>query len=294
MRQNVNLKVHPKYISYVLLLIGCFAYLNSTGYANDTSLKTLSNTQCPVTTDEKAEPDIWLDYEDKRIYFCCKSCRKDFIDDPQIYLANIPKVSSSEVVPTGITVGTNHSEHQHDHDSNKEISVGLTDTTHGPIHDHDHTTDHGHVSGFNRLIKFFGKFHPLVIHFPIALILVALLAEFLTVILGEESIYESTGRFCIVLGAIGAVFSAALGWMAGEFANYPGELTVILFRHRWLGVGTAILTVITAILGSRKSRTGQPNAKKLYRGFLILNAIAVSLTGHLGATLIYGLDYFSW
>ena len=81
--------------------------------------------------------------------------------------------------------------------------------------------------------------------------------------------------------------------MTGEFANYPGELTVVLFRHRWVGVGRAILTIITAILGLRISRSTQVKPRK-YRAFLILNAIAVGLTGHFKATLIYGLDYFSW
>ena len=35
-------------------------------------------------------------------------------------------------------------------------------------------------------------------------------------------------------------------------------------------------------------------SKRLYRDSLITNAIAVGLTGHFGATLIYGLVYFTW
>lgn len=54
----------------------------------------------------------------------------------------------------------NHSGHHHDHDSNEETSINLTTNTNEANHKHDHATDHGEVSGFNRIIKFFGKFHP--------------------------------------------------------------------------------------------------------------------------------------
>ena len=288
-------RIQRKHFYWALLVKGSSVYLNSPVYANSTNPKSLANTYCPVTTDEKVEPDIWLDFENRRVYFCCKSCRKDFIDDPEIYLANIPDISSSSDAEShSLTVEANHSDHQHDLESNEKISADIPDITHGSNHDHDHGSDHGDVSGVDRILKFYSKFHPLLIHFPIALILVALLAEFLTVLFGEESGYNSVSRFCIVLGAIGAVFAASSGWLAGGFANYPGELSVVLFRHRWLGVGTAILTVITAILGLRNSHSIEPKRRKLYRVFLVLNAIAVGLTGHFGATLIYGLDFFSW
>ena len=55
----------------------------------------------------------------------------------------------------------------HEHDQADE---------HGPP-SHDHATDHGDPEGFGRVVRFLGKFHPVVVHFPIALILAAALAE---------------------------------------------------------------------------------------------------------------------
>lgn len=238
------------------------------------------NEFCPVTTDERAEPDIWVDYEGRRIHFCCKGCRKDFLTDPASYISNLAASEESNVAAS--------------------IGAGAASADSAAVHDHGHDHDVAvdarqpeQISGIKRAVKFAGKFHPLVVHFPIALILMALLAEGLLTATGR-TVFAGCGRFCILAGAAGAVMAAGQGWMAGEFAKYPGDLAVVLFRHRWLGVSVAVLTVLTAGAGEMRERHQQRKWDYLFRIMLVLCAILVGLTGHFGATLIYGLDYFSW
>ena len=72
----------------------------------------------------------------------------------------------------------------HDHSAGASASSG--DDDHGTSHDHgsgsetsaphDHATGHGAPEGAARALRWIGKLHPLAVHFPIALILGALLA----------------------------------------------------------------------------------------------------------------------
>ena len=48
-----------------------------------------TNTYCPVTTDEKVDQNFWLDYQGRRIYFCCRKCKAEFASNPEPYLANL-------------------------------------------------------------------------------------------------------------------------------------------------------------------------------------------------------------
>jgi len=60
-----------------------------------------------------------------------------------------------------------------------------------------------------RIIRDIGQFHPLSSHFPIALLIVALPAEILWTVTRKES-WRTTVRYCVVLGAAGAVCTAVL------------------------------------------------------------------------------------
>lgn len=163
-----------------------------------------------------------------------------------------------------------------------------------PEQRHDHETGHGQSEGPSRLVRFLGKFHPLAVHFPIALVLAALAAETLGA-LTRQSLFSDAARFSIVLAALSAMATAGLGWAAGAVAHYPGDLAETLWLHRWVGSGTGILIVVTAVLSEiaqRQEENGR--TRRAYWVVLIFASLGVSVTGHLGASLIYGANYFEW
>jgi YHS domain-containing protein len=43
---------------------------------------------CPVMGGP-IDPNIYTDYKDRRIYFCCESCLKAFEKDPEKYIAKV-------------------------------------------------------------------------------------------------------------------------------------------------------------------------------------------------------------
>ena len=145
-----------------------------------------------------------------------------------------------------------------------------------------------------RIVRDIGQFHPPSTHFPIALLIVALPVDFLWILTRKDS-WKATARFCVMLGAVTAVITATLGWCDAPFSTYAGVSASVLWWHRWVGTATAIWAVLAATLSELSNR--QESSQRVYRWFhltLVIGAILVSVAGYLGASLIYGLNHFSW
>ncbi|MCL4217906.1 MAG: hypothetical protein KJ052_12985, partial [Candidatus Hydrogenedentes bacterium] len=138
------------------------------------------------------------------------------------------------------------------------------------------------------------KFHPLAVHFPIAIILAAALAEMLNLRL-KRPIFSLSARYLVILGALSALGTAGLGWAAGAYAHFPGELAATLVWHRWLGTAAAATAVLAGIFSGLRSRYQNSAAMcRLYLVSLFASAALVGLAGHLGAMLVYGWQHFTW
>jgi len=142
------------------------------------------------------------------------------------------------------------------------------------------------------LTGFLGRLHPIIVHFPIALILCALLAESLRAVTKRPG-FNHAARFCLFCGIAGALAAALLGWFASKEAHYSGDLAIVLHRHMWCGFLVAFLSVVTGGL----KILHQKFEGSWYAAYIIclcLTALTVAYAGHLGGTLIYGKDYFTW
>ena len=106
------------------------------------------------------------------------------------------------------------------------------------------------------LLHFLGRFHPVVVHFPIAfLLLAAVLGLFRP---GKGKKPSDAAFVCLLVGAASAVVAAWLGWLYAEHDPPGRSVEEILFRHRWVGVATAVASIFTAALAValRRSRRG--------------------------------------
>mgnify|MGYP001825921336 CR=1 FL=1 len=218
----------------------------------------VTNPLCPVTVDEPSDPAIFLEHEGKRVYFGCIRCRKQFLEDPEAYVANLPQFDSEPEA---------HS-HEEDHAPNS-------------------------ISTNDRLIRFAGKFHPVVVHFPIGLLIAALFSEILGAVYPILRFREAA-RVLVNLGAPMAALAAALGWATGQFANYPGELEQVLSTHGLFGISAAVLALTTLALLELYWRKQGTGLRVAYLSALVLTALIVGVTGHLGGTLIHGTEHFTW
>jgi uncharacterized membrane protein len=149
------------------------------------------------------------------------------------------------------------------------------------------------MPSWKRAVRWIGRFHPVSTHFPVALMYVAVLAEAFAWWTRRES-WLQTVRFLVVLGAMGALVTASLGWINASFTSYVGSSVGILKWHRWLGTFTAAWTVVCAVLVVISDcREGSPERRR-FRGALLVGAVLVGISGFLGSALIYGLNHYSW
>lgn len=146
---------------------------------------------------------------------------------------------------------------------------------------------------WQRALRWLGQFHPVTTHFPVALMMVAVLAEALAWWTRRPAWLE-TVRFLVIIAALGAVAAGALGWLNAYFSSYSKAPGALLWWHRWLGTGTSVWVVICAgLLLIHKCEEGSKQRQQ-FRGALLLGAALVSLSGFLGSALIYGLDHYAW
>jgi uncharacterized membrane protein len=143
---------------------------------------------------------------------------------------------------------------------------------------------------FRHGLEWIGRFHVLVIHFPIALLVAAALAEAWWMWRRRFGLSPAV-RYCVLLGAAGAVVAAALGWVRAPFSGYAGG-SELLFLHRWAGTAAGACALAAAVAFEYDSATHRRT--RISRATLFLSAALVGLAGHLGGSLIYGSGYFHW
>ena len=141
--------------------------------------------------------------------------------------------------------------------------------------------------------QWLGRFHPASAHLPIGLILGAALAEFL-VILGVRASLRTAARFCLVVGAAGAVGSVVLGWWNAEAPSFVLPSNEWLAIHRWVGVSTAGVSIAAVVFSSLEAVRSTRGVLVAYRIALFVAALLVSAGGFLGGVMLYGIDHYSF
>jgi len=129
-------------------------------------------------------------------------------------------------------------------------------------------------------LLFLGRFHPLVVHLPIALILLLPVFEIPFPFLARSA-RRATSAILVFSAIITLIGAIIFGWLLAYAGGYQGTL---LMQHAWAAVITGTLLAIAALVWNRN----------LPRIALILASVAaVSLTGHLGGELSHGVDYLT-
>ena len=140
----------------------------------------------------------------------------------------------------------------------------------------------------NWVLQFLGRLHPLLVHFPVGLLVVALLLEIRTIGGKRKELREGI-NWMVYIGAGFAVFSALFGWFLKTQDEYSGDL---VDNHQYTGIATAVLALITAIILRSTLKKATINLKA-YRFMLFVTVVLLTVAGHLGANLTHGEDYLT-
>jgi len=98
--------------------------------------------------------------------------------------------------------------------------------------------EHGELS------QFVGRFHPLVVHLPIALLLLVPLLEGIGLFRRWNHLRESAG-FVLLLSSISAFVAVFLGWLLAWSGGYEGKLVI---SHMWGGFSLAVALFLCCLL----------------------------------------------
>lgn len=155
----------------------------------------------------------------------------------------------------------------------------------GEVPGHSHWGENGPQSDAERAIAKLGVYHPLLVHFPIALLMAAALAQAMS-LRGRNDSLDQTVRFLVWTAAAGGLVAGLFGWAhAGPPASAEAG---VMFAHRWLGTALMFGMIGIALLiewhrGARSSVSGLVVNVAIFGG-----AAAVALNGFLGGALAHG------
>lgn len=134
------------------------------------------------------------------------------------------------------------------------------------------------------------KLHLLVLHFPIGLILAAVLADALWLWL-RRPLFKEAGYWCIVLGALAAIPTVITGFMLMNGMGFTGEAAEIGETHESLGVITMCLALAAAgIRLAARNRLARLWGYA-YAALIAGSAVLVAMAGHWGGMLAFGENY---
>lgn len=128
-----------------------------------------------------------------------------------------------------------------------------------------------------------GRMHPLFLHFPIVILLLAVALDFL--LPQNEDGYRKILLDALFL--IGAL-TASITVIMGLFLSLEEEPTASMQVHKWAGVAIAALAYVVVLL--REAKKQLPVALRTSYAGVVLSVIAA---GHLGSVLTHG-ENFLW
>ncbi len=126
------------------------------------------------------------------------------------------------------------------------------------------------------LVAWVGRWHPLILHFPIVLLLIA-------IFLGLTG--KNIPRSLLVVATLTALITAISGFFLGKGSTTKGDL---LFWHQWLGAGVALLAAVWYSLDGKQKGNGI--ASKILQVILVC---LIVFTGHYGGMVTHGEDFLA-
>ncbi len=137
------------------------------------------------------------------------------------------------------------------------------------------------------LWQLLGRLHPMVVHFPIGLLLFAGLLELISFKRFFSS-YRKGIQALVWGGGIAAVLAAVLGFLMMTAENITGDL---MEKHQILGMLAGLLSLFVLYFHQKAILTTQIIVIRTYRLLLFFTCMGILAAGHYGASMTFGEDF---
>ena len=128
--------------------------------------------------------------------------------------------------------------------------------------------------------EFIGRFHPVLVHMPVGILMLAAIFIWLAKSERFESL-RSAISISLFLGMLSALASCVTGFLLSKTDSYEESL---LFKHQWFAIATALISLIIYYLHLKNRET------KWVAAVMVL---FVMITGHLGGSITHGSDFLT-
>lgn len=131
------------------------------------------------------------------------------------------------------------------------------------------------------ITEFIAHFHPVLVHLPIGILLIAALFQLLS---RKEKFHSLTVAVDIALfwGMISAIVSCISGFLLSRSDDYDESL---ISKHQWFGISVAVSSIIGYYLSKKNN--------KYTKWVIALMTLLIIITGHLGGSITHGSDYLT-
>jgi uncharacterized membrane protein len=131
-----------------------------------------------------------------------------------------------------------------------------------------------------------GRLHPLLLHLPVSLVLLNIPVYFLTVVKNQSENNSGLYQTLLSYTALLATLTAFAGLFLASGGEYDEQL---LFKHKWLSIGVAILSHLQLYLFQWMG-----NNRKIWTAITSSTAIFMIVGSHYGGTLTHGEDFLTF
>lgn len=128
-----------------------------------------------------------------------------------------------------------------------------------------------------------GRFHPVLVHLPIGILLLACLFQTL-ISKPRFAALQPAIPVAFLLGAISALASCISGFLLSNSGDYDATL---VSRHQWMGIAVTVFSFALYLLHRFYAQQ-----RTLTIASLCL-LVFIMITGHLGGSLTHGADYLT-
>lgn len=133
------------------------------------------------------------------------------------------------------------------------------------------------------IIEFLGHLHPVLVHLPIGILLLACL--FLWQSRKDRFAHlQPSINIILLIGMISAIASCITGYILYQTGDYDEDAVDL---HQWLGISVAAVSVVTYYCRRKAS------LREWQLPLALILVMLIFITGHLGGSITHGSDYLT-
>ena len=129
--------------------------------------------------------------------------------------------------------------------------------------------------------------HPILVHFPIALLFTSVFFDF-TAMISKRDSFRQTGFWLLILGWFGGLAATLSGFWSEEAVEKMGRVPEpAIERHEFLAIATLVVFAVLFLI--RRWKNARPSFQKniAYAVIAAIGLALLSTTGFLGGDLVY-------